>query len=180
MLCIAFAAAAVLSSCGSDVPANTADPVVLKPQAPVQKTAAVSKSEKTVMPDNAAAGIAAEALPAPKLRVKNGSSIVLSDITGYDYYGQETGVKSEPASFLLVNEGTKELIINAITLTGADMNQFKQTLPAFPVVLAPGSSSEFSVVFKPSSKGKKSAQLIISSNDVNWPAFRLLVTGKGI
>ncbi|HEY1407095.1 MAG TPA: Ig-like domain-containing protein [Spirochaetota bacterium] len=116
----------------------------------------------------------------PKLRIKNGDSIILSDITGYDFYEQKIAEQSEPAAFTLRNEGSSNLVIKSIAFASGDFAQFMLNAPSLPVTIPPKSEVQINVVFKPESAGKKTAVLKIKSNDETIGFFHLLMTGKGI
>ena len=117
---------------------------------------------------------------APKIRVKNNGSIILSDITGYDYYSQDANTKSPPVEFTVTNEGNADLVIWSLGFVSGEKDQFSLFSPQYPVTLHPGESSAFSVVFHPASKGKKTVFLKIRSNDANFGFFNLMVTGTGV
>lgn len=117
---------------------------------------------------------------APKIRIKNNGSIILSDITGYDYYGQKVAANSEPAVFAVKNEGNANLVIWSIGFANGEKEQFSLSTPNLPVTILPGMSSDFSIVFHPDSQGKKTAYLRIKSNDAVFGFFNLMVTGNGI
>lgn len=115
-----------------------------------------------------------------RLRVKNGDSIILSDITGYDFYDQEINMSTQPVPFTLRNEGNAKLVIKSIEFSSGDANQFMLSRPALPVTLEPDKEIRISVSFTPRTGGKKTAVLKIKSNDGVMGFFHLLMTGKGI
>lgn len=117
---------------------------------------------------------------APRIRVKNNGSIILSDITGYDYYSQDANTKSRPAEFCVTNEGNADLVIWSLGFVSGEKGDFTLSAPGFPMTLRPGASSVFSIVFHPTSKGKKTVYLKIRSNDVSFGFFNLMVTGTGV
>lgn len=117
----------------------------------------------------------------PRIRVKNNGSIILSDITGYDYYAQDENTRSAPAEFTVTNEGNADLVIWSLGFVSGEQEAFSLNAPAsFPVTIPPGASSAFSIVFHPASKGKKTVYLKIRSNDVSFGFFNLMVTGTGV
>ena len=115
-----------------------------------------------------------------RLRVENGDSIILSDITGYDFNDQEINVSTLPVPFTLRNQGNAKLVIKSIELSAGDASQFVLAKPALPVTLEPDKEIKISVVFIPRSEGTKTAVLNIKSNDGVMGFFHLLMTGKGI
>jgi hypothetical protein len=46
--------------------------------------------------------------------------------------------------------------------------------------LAPGSSTTFKVIFKPSAKGTRKANIHIKSNDADENPFDIKLTGQGV
>jgi hypothetical protein len=117
---------------------------------------------------------------APRIRVKNNGSIILSDITGYDYYAQDSSSKSPPAEFTVQNEGTADLVIWSLGFVSGEKEQFTLSSPECPVTLHPGASCSFTIVFHPDTTGKKTAYLKIKSNDASFGFFNLMVTGTGV
>jgi len=115
-----------------------------------------------------------------RLRVINGESIILSDITGYDFFEQEVKVSTDPVPFTLRNEGNANLVIKSISFSSGDAGQFAIATPSLPVTLLPNKEIHIAVVFTPQSSGKKTAILKIRSNDSVMGFFHLLMTGKGI
>ncbi|MGL4370693.1 MAG: choice-of-anchor D domain-containing protein [Spirochaetota bacterium] len=119
-------------------------------------------------------------IPTPRIRIRSGSSIVLSDITVFDFNGQILLTESAPTEFILSNEGTEKLVVTSISLSAGAAGQYKVTGIVLPLSLLPGESSRFSVVFVPASKGEQKADLLIKSNDKIWPLFRLRIKGQGV
>lgn len=76
------------------------------------------------------------------------------------------------------NTGSSELIINSISFEGTHRNEFSYTLPRKS--LAVGEKGSITVNFSPLGIGKRSAQMVIHSNDKDNPNFRISVTGTGL
>jgi hypothetical protein len=90
------------------------------------------------------------------------------------------GFTSTPTkSITIKNTGTSPLAIAAMDLSGADTMHFALTKPKLPLVLAPKRSTKVTAVFRPSSTGNKSANLVITSNDADEASFVLTFTGTG-
>jgi hypothetical protein len=90
------------------------------------------------------------------------------------------GDQSAPQNFVISNLGTGTLIINSVSLSGGDIDQFIATnLPASNLALAAGQSHSFSVAFAPTSLGLKQTNLQIQYNDGSQTTFTLLMTGTG-
>ena len=90
------------------------------------------------------------------------------------------GFSSTPATTVIVkNTGTGPLTVTAMSLGGANVADFSIIKPKLPLVLAPNRSTVVPSTFKPSSPGKKSAVLTITSTDVDEASFVLNLTGLG-
>ena len=91
------------------------------------------------------------------------------------------GFSSTPATTILVrNNGTGNLTITDLSLSGANAADFLMTRPKLPLVVAPNRSTTISLTFRPSSLGNKSAALAIASNDADQPVFMINLAGLGI
>ena len=79
-----------------------------------------------------------------------------------------TGVTSTAKIVTLTNVGTTTLTITAIAITGTNASDFAQTHTC-GASLAAGASCTFSVTFKPSATGTRSASLSVTDNAVGSP-----------
>ena len=79
-----------------------------------------------------------------------------------------TGVTSAARTITLTNIGTTTLTITAIAITGANASDFAQTHTC-GASLAVGANCTFSVTFKPSATGTRSASLSVTDNAVGSP-----------
>lgn len=95
--------------------------------------------------------------------------------TGLEYYSE---IQSGLASFrniicnnmtnselILSNKGASNLIINSMSITGADAGDFSADV-SLPVIIEPDSAKKIPVSFVPSSSGQKYANLEIKSNSI--------------
>jgi formylglycine-generating enzyme required for sulfatase activity/sugar lactone lactonase YvrE len=87
------------------------------------------------------------------------SSLALGDVT----VGQ-----SKTVEFSVSNTGNAPLIVNTITVAGADASQFTATPASFTI--AAGGTQTLTVTFAPASGGTKSASLSIVHNAAGSPA----------
>ena len=88
--------------------------------------------------------------------------------------------QSPPHSFTVSNNGTTDVVIDSITLTGSDASEFSITNNTCSgQTLVSGETSTVDIVFSPTSEGAKSANLSIQSNDVDNPAVNVLLSGVG-
>ena len=80
-------------------------------------------------------------------------------------------------TFTLRNSGTDVLRDILITKDGPNAVEF--IVGTVPVTLAAGASTTFTVTFKPTAIGMRSAQLHIASNDLNENPFVIQLSGEG-
>lgn len=116
---------------------------------------------------------------APVMKVHTGTGPIFSDITVYEFNGQDLNTFTEPVNFTVRNEGSADLSIRSITLVSGDTDQFVISSPSMPSKLSPQQEMIFSARFKPLSSGPKSALVQIRSNDDNIGYFSFQVQGKG-
>jgi hypothetical protein len=81
-------------------------------------------------------------------------------------------------SVRITNDGTANLVISSMKVTGADSTLFTFTLTS-PITIAPSRSSDITVQFLPTSIGIKSAELNINNNSPDSVAV-VPLTGTGI
>ena len=80
-------------------------------------------------------------------------------------------------TFVVKNTGNETLKNIAVTLAGS--GTFTKTKIGV-TSLAPGAQAKFSVTFKPTTTGKKTATLVIASNDANESQIVLNLSGTGV
>lgn len=77
------------------------------------------------------------------------------------------------------NTGTAVLTGIAVSTTGTHSRDFTVTTPA-ATILAPGASTTFSVAFRPTADGSRTAAIRIASNDADENPFDINLTGHGV
>ncbi|MEP2776553.1 MAG: choice-of-anchor D domain-containing protein [Luteolibacter sp.] len=82
-------------------------------------------------------------------------------------------------TFTIRNIGSASLSIGAITVSGADAADFSVNTRATMVGLAAGGSASFTVTFKPSTLGIRSATLHLVNGDGDESSFDIALTGTG-
>jgi hypothetical protein len=97
--------------------------------------------------------------------------------TAYDF-GNVKVKRSKKASFSARNNGTANLLITS-TITGTDTPMFTIATGSGSKTIKPGKSLSIKVTFKPISKGSKSANLEITSNDLVTPTIGIPLSGTG-
>ncbi|MES2922803.1 MAG: choice-of-anchor D domain-containing protein [Verrucomicrobiota bacterium] len=118
-----------------------------------------------------------------------GKGVGSPEIVASEPFGPElaTGTKSDFGSvklnlthtktFVVKNTGTATLKNIAVSLSGS--SKFTKTKIGVSS-LAPGEEADFTVTFKPTATGKKTATLVIASNDANESQITLNLVGTGV
>lgn len=81
-------------------------------------------------------------------------------------------------SFNITNEGTDDLFIFSVDISGPQYADFCVTLPP-PEILAAGTSTNFQITFYPTRYGRREATVTIFSNDPEQSYFNFVVEGTG-
>jgi hypothetical protein len=88
------------------------------------------------------------------------------------------GMPSAAAMFMLSNQGDAALTITKIQLTGTNLGDFAQTNTCGASV-APGANCSFSVTFKPTAGGLRTAAVTITDNAIGSPR-NVVLSGNGV
>ena len=123
-----------------------------------------AKSASLVITDNAANSPQSVSLSGTG--VAPGYSVAPTFIT---YPNQLVGSSSSATPVVVTNNGTANLVISAISLTGTDASQFSETNTTLPITVAPNSNTTINVTFSPTSSGSKSASLSLTDNAAGSP-----------
>lgn len=90
------------------------------------------------------------------------------------------GLASSPQTVTVSNNGTGNLNIGSVSITGTDALQFiKQADVCSGNSLAPSETCNIQIVFRPASTGSKTATLTIASNDPDEGTVIVTLTGNG-
>jgi hypothetical protein len=81
--------------------------------------------------------------------------------------------------YLIVNDGTSDLTISSVVVSGPHASDFQITVFPSTTVLA-GNTSFFIITFNPSVVGIRDATIEILSNDIVNPSFMFAIQGKGL
>jgi Abnormal spindle-like microcephaly-assoc'd, ASPM-SPD-2-Hydin len=122
--------------------------------------------------------IGSAVVKAPEINVLLGGNKLIDGSTKLGFGTVKTGTSGNAAKFVIKNSGKSKLTGLAITKNGANKSDFTVTALA-KTSLAAGDSMTFKVAFKPSSTGKRSAAIHISSNDANEGPFDIKLAGVG-
>ena len=107
--------------------------------------------------------------PPPKITVSPASA---------NFGSVTVGNTSLPKVFTVKNTGTSDLVVNSITITGANASEFNQTSDCITVVN--GGSCTITVTLSPSSAGSKTALMNIASNDSKKSDIMVKLAGTGL
>ena len=88
------------------------------------------------------------------------------------------GTSAKAKKFTIKNIGSGKLTGLTVTRNGANAREFR-VVQAARTSLAPGTSTSFTVTFKPAGRGTRSAAIHIKSNDADEGSFDIILTGKG-
>jgi hypothetical protein len=101
-----------------------------------------------------------------------------------DFGDVQVGKQSQPQAITLANTGADSLAISGITITGADKGDFSQTnnCPSAPTTIPPmtdkQSSCTITVIFTPTAKGARRADVTVTDNGFRSPQH-VKLTGSG-
>jgi hypothetical protein len=118
--------------------------------------------------------------PSAEIVIQQPAGSELTDGMSKRSFGTEkVGTTSPLKTFTIRNTGTATLKNLAVTKDGANARNFSVKAPP-KTSLAPGSSTTFKVIFKPSAKGTRKATIHIKSNDPDENPFDIKLTGQGV
>ncbi|SFD36945.1 choice-of-anchor D domain-containing protein [Algibacter pectinivorans] len=121
----------------------------------------------------------------PEINVQ-GNSLSISDedttpsTADHTDYGNVNISSDLDRVFTIQNNGSTDLDIYSILITGVDASEFSTVpSPFVPVTISAGNAITFTVKFSPSSLGAKSAVINIASNDSDEATYNFNITGNG-
>lgn len=83
-----------------------------------------------------------------------------------DFGSVTTGSSSAVASVTLQNTGQTDITITALTLSGANPNDFAMTPPALPLTVPVASSTSLDLLFVPAQVGSLTATLLVTTSEL--------------
>lgn len=115
---------------------------------------------------------------APEIDIQQPSGTSLIDNSGRSNFGSvEVGKSSAVFTYLIANRGTGELKSISVAKSGTNSADFVVTPPT-ATTLAPGATTTFTVVFKPTAAGTRAALLKVSSTDADENPFDIVLGGS--
>lgn len=115
----------------------------------------------------------------PEISVENAVGVTLSDS------GSSVSLGATPVNvalsqvFTIKNIGHSELTGLTITKDGTHATDFTITVNPATLIPGPAGSTTFTVSFKPTAAGVRSAAIHIASNDTDESSFDIMLTGSG-
>ncbi|MFN6963200.1 MAG: Calx-beta domain-containing protein [Pyrinomonadaceae bacterium] len=92
---------------------------------------------------------------------------------------QIVSTTSSAQTVTIGNNGSSNLTIGTVTVTGANPGDFSITNSPSNATITPGNSVQFSVTFTPSAAGARAATINIPNNSSNNPSATVSLTGNG-
>lgn len=118
--------------------------------------------------------------PVPEIAVAGPGGAALVDGQGSLKAGKVVvGKSGKPLSFVIKNIGTANISGIKLSVAGKNRSNFLVKGPAV-TDLAPGASTRFTVVFKPTAGGSRSAVIRLASNDADENPFKIATSGTAV
>lgn len=94
-------------------------------------------------------------------------------------FGTVTTGSTSVKTFAITNSGLGSLVVNSVSFTGTNSNEFSLVSgPSFPVNIPSGGSQNISVKFSPSFTGVHTASINIGNNDADEGAYLFALKGS--
>ncbi|WP_210489768.1 choice-of-anchor D domain-containing protein [Rufibacter aurantiacus] len=117
----------------------------------------------------------------PEIDLFSGTSTQQASGSTYTFAPQNINTTSAPVTFTIQNTGTQNLSLpTSLALSGANADQFEITEQPSTNLVAPGGSTSFKVVFKPTSVLGKVASISIANNDADENPYIINLAGSGV
>lgn len=117
-------------------------------------------------------------LPLPEIAIEQPARSSLTDGEASRKFGAVPLGASKTMIFTIRNSGNAPLTNLNATLTGAQKSDYTVQQPSLKT-LEPGKATNFRVVFKPSARGNRVADLLVRSNDADENPFNIKLAGMG-
>jgi hypothetical protein len=119
----------------------------------------------------------------PQITVRQTTALVPGSAVAYGFVDTHTGLASAPVTYTVENTGDLPLNLTGtpvVTVTGANAADFVLNTQTTTATLGSGASTTFTLVFKPSADGVRTATVSIPTNDPDQPVYSFNVSGTGI
>jgi hypothetical protein len=117
-------------------------------------------------------------LPLPEIAIEQPVRSNLVDGTASRKFGAVPVGTSKAMVFTIRNSGNAPLTSLNVTIKGAQRSDYTTEQPSLKT-LVPGATTTFRVVFKPSARGNRTAELLVRSNDADENPFNITLAGLG-
>lgn len=97
-----------------------------------------------------------------------------------DFGSQRLLVTSTARTYHLKNTGNAPLLISSVTATGGQAADFILNTTGMAGTVAGGDETTFTLSFRPSALGARTAAIEITTNDLTHPVFTVYVEGSGV
>ena len=145
------------------------------------ETDIVNKSIKITLPKYSVAYVLVENETLPEINVKQGVTNIINGTGMYEFAPNvAVGSSSTPVTFTIQNTGNADLNIGAISISGANPLSFVLTQVTNPTVSGPLGSAAFTITYKPTFTGAKSAIISIANNDKNESPYTFTLTASTV
>lgn len=122
------------------------------------------------------------------LKLESSGNPEINVIKGFDsilpadecFLGNTTIGKSKSTAFFIQNNGESDLIIENISLTHGNIDQFSLKSPAIPYKIERNGYMMFIITFMPSSLGIKNATVTITNNDLDESEYTFHITASSL
>lgn len=116
--------------------------------------------------------------PVSGIAVLESGVALTNGVSNIDFGNMASGIKGSAKTLTIRNDGVAELSALAVSVSGTNSTDFIITQPVV-TTLASGVTTTFTVSFKPTATGARSATLLIASNDADDNPFEINLTGMG-
>ena len=117
-------------------------------------------------------------LPLPEIAIEQPVRSNLVDGRANRKFGTVPVRSTKALVFTIRNAGNAPLTTLNVTIKGAHKGDYSIQQPTLKT-LNPDKSTTFRVVFKPSARGNRTAELLVRSNDANENPFNITIAGLG-
>lgn len=154
--------------------------VTFKPTAAGDRVAFIHISSNDADENPFDIGLIARGVAVPEITIQHPSGSDLADSTATIHFSNSLlGSTSTAETFTIKNTGSADLTGLAISASGTESGDFILSPPAV-AILAPGASTTFSIAFRPSVSGLRTATIHVASNDADESPFDIALVGSGV
>lgn len=159
--------------------AGTTFKIGFKPTASGTRTATLQLASNDPDENPFIVSLTGTGVAVPEIAITRADNSDLVDgLASIGYGSVNLGSSSAPQTLTIRNTGTAALTGLAISATG-NASDFVITGPA-ATTLAPGATTTFTILFRPTAAGARSAGIVLANNDADENPFNISLTGTGV